>query len=199
MVRQISFALKPTITGDLVTLRPVSADDAADLAGVSTETLRLTGTHSGPFSLDELRAWYGSRAEHADRLDLAVVERSTGRWAGEIVLMNLDPVNRSCGFRILLAGPEWFGRGLGTEATRLVLGHAFDLVGVHRVELTVYAFNPRARHVYRKIGFVSEGIKRQALLWDGEWVDAELMSMLAPEWASHRGTPGAAEGIGPDA
>ena len=178
---RISFALKPTITGDLVLLRPVSADDAPGLAGISPETLRLTGTHPRPFSLDELRAWYGSRAQYPDRLDLAIVERATGRWAGEVVLTNLDPVNRSCGFRILLAGPEWFGRGLGTEASRLVLAHAFEAVGVHRVELTVYAFNPRAQHVYDKLGFVREGTKRQALLWDGEWVDAEMMSMLAPE------------------
>jgi RimJ/RimL family protein N-acetyltransferase len=79
-------------------------------------------------------------------------------------------------------GEARFGRGFGTEATRLVLGHAFDTVGINRAELEVYEFNPRARHVYEKVGFVYEGTKRQALRWDGQWIDAALMAMLADEW-----------------
>ena len=71
----------------------------------------------------------------------------------------------------------------------MILGHAFDIVGVHRVELEVYAFNPRARHVYEKIGFVHEGTKRDALWWDGEWIDAHTMAVLAHEWAAHHGHP----------
>jgi RimJ/RimL family protein N-acetyltransferase len=53
---------------------------------------------------------------------------------------------------------------------------------VHRIELQVYAFNPRARHVYEKVGFVHEGTMREALLWDAEWVDAHLMGMLSSDW-----------------
>lgn len=106
-----------------------------------------------------------------------------------MVLNDLDPPNRSCGFRIALVGPEVFGRGLGTEATRLVLAHAFDTVGLHRVSLEVYAFNPRARRVYERVGFVHEGTLRQVLRWDGAWVDADVMSILATDWAAHRGWP----------
>jgi RimJ/RimL family protein N-acetyltransferase len=69
------------------------------------------------------------------------------------------------------------GRGLGSQATRLILDHAFA-IGLHRVSLEVYAFNPRARHVYETAGFVYEGTRRDALLWDGEWTDAVVMSVL---------------------
>lgn len=47
--------------------------------------------------------------------------------------------------------------------------------------LEVYAFNPRARRVYERAGFVYEGTKREALLWDGEWTDAIVMSILASD------------------
>jgi RimJ/RimL family protein N-acetyltransferase len=177
----MTFLDKPTLAGELVTLRPVQAADAAGLAAISPETLQLTGTHR-LHSVPELEQWYISRAEHDDRLDLAIIERATGQWAGEVVLSDLDPVNQSCSFRILLARPSLFGRGLGTEAARLILGHAFDTVDLHRIELEVYAFNPRARHVYEKLGFVHEGTRRQALRWNGEWVDAHVMAILAPEW-----------------
>ncbi len=123
--------------------------------------------------------WYGSRAEEEDRLDLAVVERASGDYAGEVVLNDLDPDNLSCNFRIGLR-PGFQDRGMGSEATRLILDHAFA-IGLHRVELEVYAFNPRARRVYEKAGFVHEGTRREALLWDGEWIDAILMSVLATD------------------
>jgi RimJ/RimL family protein N-acetyltransferase len=145
MRNTISFAVKPTLAGDKVLLRPLTVQD----------------------------------------IDLAIIERATGDHAGEVVLNELDVDNQSCGFRIALPS-AYTDRGLGTEATRLILGHAFDTVGVHRVELEVFAFNPRARRVYENVGFVYEGTKRQALRWQGEWVDTLVMAMLADDWAVHR-------------
>ena len=183
MALKTDLTAKPTLTGDLVLLRPVETADAAGLLAVDAETLRLTGSH-GTATLTELERWYATRAEHADRLDLSIIERATGEWAGEVVLNELDADNESCGFRILLQGPRFYGRGLGTEASSLALGYAFDVVGVHRVELQVYDFNPRARHVYEKLGFMHEGMMRDALRWDGRWVDCHLMAMLAADWAA---------------
>jgi RimJ/RimL family protein N-acetyltransferase len=96
--------------------------------------------------------------------------------------------NRSCNFRIALAraGRD---RGLGTEALRLIVGHGFEQLGLHRIALEVFAFNPRARRVYEKTGFVVEGVLRDALRYDGAWVDAIVMSILAPEWKRHHGHP----------
>jgi RimJ/RimL family protein N-acetyltransferase len=56
------------------------------------------------------------------------------------------------------------------------------VVGVHRIELEVYDFNPRARHVYEKAGFVYEGTKRDTLHWDGEWIDCHVMGLLERDW-----------------
>src|SRR5699024_5593488 len=112
-----------------------------------------------------------SRAE--DRIVWVIVDNASGDVVGESVLNDLDVDNLSCGFRIWIAGRH--GRGLGTEATRLTMQHAFEQQGLHRVSLEVYAFNPRARHVYEKVGFRLEGTMRDALRFDGGWVDAHLM------------------------
>ncbi|QLJ02495.1 GNAT family N-acetyltransferase [Streptomyces sp. NEAU-sy36] len=188
------FLDKPTLTGERVLLRPVTVDDVPALLPLFRDagTSRLTGSHDGG-ELDEarIRDWYGTRRDQDDRLDLAVVERTTGHVVGEAVLHEWDPSNESCGFRICLA-PGTRGRGLGTEATRLIVGHGFERLGLHRISLEVYAFNPRARRVYEKAGFVAEGVLRDALLWEGERVDATVMSILAPEWFRHRGRPEAA-------
>ncbi len=184
------FSTKPTLSGDRVTLRPVGPQDVDGLRDLVSdpEATRLTGTH-GRVDEAKLRWWYATRGEHADRLDLAVIERATGSYAGEVVLNDLDPPNQGCSFRIALR-PGFQDRGLGTEATRLILGYGFETVGLHRISLEVYAFNPRARAVYERVGFVAEGVLRDALCWDGQFVDAIVMSILAPEWRLHRGRPG---------
>ncbi|MGW0122660.1 GNAT family N-acetyltransferase [Streptomyces sp. NPDC003327] len=176
------FSHKPTLAGDLVVLRPVTEEDVPALLPLfeDDEVARLTGDHSR-FDPAQLRAWYGSRGAQPDRLDLAVVERASGRVVGEAVLNEWDPHNESCAFRIAFV-PDAVGRGLGTEATRLIVGHAFEALGLYRVWLEVYAFNPRARRAYEKAGFRPEGVLRAALLWEGERVDATVMSVLAPEW-----------------
>jgi RimJ/RimL family protein N-acetyltransferase len=179
------FATKPTLTGALVTLRPFQPDDVDALAEAiaDDEVRRLTGSvHQPTFPANRLREWYATRNDQPDRLDLAIVDNTNGRCVGEIVLNQWDEDNETCNFRILI-GPGGQGRGLGTEATRLVLRHAFAKLGLHRVALEVYAYNPRAKRAYEKAGFQEEGRLRDALrLPDGTRVDAYVMAALAPQW-----------------
>jgi len=186
------FAVKPTLDGDKVVLRSFNDGDlpAIRAALLDPEARILTGSvHDeaqahAPESADEeelLRDWYGTRNDQPDRLDLAVVDKATGECVGEAVLNQWDPGNESCNFRILI-GPKGRDRGLGTEATRLIVGYGFEHLGLHRISLEVYAFNPRARRAYEKVGFRAEGVSRESLRYNGEWHDATLMSILAPEW-----------------
>jgi RimJ/RimL family protein N-acetyltransferase len=192
------FAVKPTLTGGLAILRPIDLDqDGPALRAMLSdpEGLRLTGSAHSPgapawtdAAEATFRDWYGTRNQQPDRLDLAVVDQATGRCVGEVVLNEWDEGNNACNLRIIL-DPGGRDRGLGTEAVRLITGYAFDRLGLHRVALEVYAFNPRARRAYEKVGFVAEGVLRDALRWDDGWVDAVVMSVLAPEWARHHGHP----------
>ncbi|MGW7415714.1 GNAT family N-acetyltransferase [Streptomyces sp. NPDC054863] len=187
------FSVKPTLTGERVLLRPFTEEDVpAMLAAVrDPEVNKFTGSGDGDIDEAATRTWYRTRDGHDDRLDLAVVDLATGKCVGEVVLNAWDPANRSCNFRTLL-GPEGRDRGLGTEACRLVVTYGFEALGLHRISLGVFDFNPRARRAYEKVGFVVEGRAREALWHDGEWIDDLYMSILAPEWAAHRGTPAAA-------
>jgi RimJ/RimL family protein N-acetyltransferase len=176
------FSVKPTLVGDRVVLRPMDEGDYADLKAAydDPEVTRLTGSHL-EITEERAREWMRTRKEQTDRLDLTIVERATGTAVGEAVLNEWDEPNESCSFRILV-GPAGRGKGLGTEATRLIVGYGFEQLGLHRISLEVYAFNPRARRLYEKVGFVAEGTLRHALYWDGERVDATVMSILAPDW-----------------
>jgi RimJ/RimL family protein N-acetyltransferase len=125
------------------------------------EVGRLTGTHAS-FDRAQAEQWLSNRAQQHDRADWAVLRRFDGAFLGEAVLNDLDTDNASVNYRIWLAGPEAYGRGYGTEVTRLVLDYALDTAGLHRV----------------KCGFQLEGRLRDVLLWEGHWHDELVMSVL---------------------
>lgn len=163
---------KPTLVGSLVTLRPYAPSDA-DAAWEMVndpEGRELTGT-TLHFTREQVDAWVRSRAAAPERLDLVIVENGTGEFAGEAVLNEFDAQANSANFRIVLRGPGWFGRGLGSEATSLMAHHAFTQIGLSRVVLDVRADNVRAIRAYEKAGFVETARFNE----DGvEWVDMEL-------------------------
>jgi RimJ/RimL family protein N-acetyltransferase len=191
--------VKPTLTGASVLLRPFAFDqDAPALREMlqDPEVLRLTGSCHDPGKMPEwdaaaesrFRDWYSTRTDQTDRPDLAVVDNSGGQCVGEVVFNEWSEPNRSCNFRTII-GPRGRDRGLGTEAIRLFLCYGFEQLGLHRISLDVLNFNPRAKRVYEKLGFVTEGVLREEHRWNDEWIDVTIMSMLAHEWDRHRGRP----------
>lgn len=167
-----------TLDGPRIRLMPLGPEHLDDVwSGLDdAENLRLTGTRA-EFTEEVIAAHLARIGAAPDRADWAILDRTTDRFLGEIVLNELDADNASMNTRIALA-PGQPGRGYGTEAMTVVLDHAFAEVRLHRVQLDVYAFNPRALRSYEKAGFVVEGRQRDTLFWDGEWTDSILMSVL---------------------
>ena len=174
---------KPILTGSSVTLRPIVTEDApAMFASLDDEeSRRLTGTQQ-TFTFEQVQQYCAGLLAAEDRVDYAITRPEDGLYMGEVVLNSIDWLNRSASFRIALASSQFFGTGYGTEATQLILDYGFRQLKLHRIELEVYDFNPRARHVYEKVGFVREGVRRDVLLWEGEYHSAIVMSILAEEY-----------------
>ncbi len=184
-------ATKPTLTGTLVTLRPFRDGDVEVMAQILSdpEVRRLTGSVEStaqaqrPEPLDDrLRDWYATRNEQTDRLDLAVEDAATGRLVGEVVLNEVDLEALTCNLRVLI-GPEGRDRGLGTEAVGLATAYGIERLGLRRITLEVFEFNPRGRRVYEKVGYVVTGVRPGALVFDGVAIGAVDMAVEATAWA----------------
>jgi RimJ/RimL family protein N-acetyltransferase len=91
-------------------------------------------------------------------------------------------------YHITIGEKDTWGHGLGTEATQLMLDHAFGTLGLHRIALTVFEFNERAIRAYVRCGFVVEGRARESIWRDGRWWDELAMSVLSSEWHERRGS-----------
>jgi RimJ/RimL family protein N-acetyltransferase len=101
---------------------------------------------------------------------------------GVIVLDSIDWTNGASWLGIAIGDEAHQNQGYGTEAVRLMLDFAFRELNLHRVQLTVFAYNPRAIALYEKIGFQREGVYREYLHRDGQRYDMYLYGILRREW-----------------
>jgi RimJ/RimL family protein N-acetyltransferase len=77
---------------------------------------------------------------------------------------------------------EYWGKGYGTDAMRLILRYAFGELNLQRVSLNVFEYNPRAIRSYEKLGFIHEGRARGVLRREGQRYDLVFMGILRDEW-----------------
>ena len=176
------------LEGDAVILRRhIAANLDAFLRWYSDpEVARLTRYQDGPMRAEEIERFFASRALGPESLSLAIHLRDSNRLIGTCALSQLDHENGSALFHITIGEKDTWGRGHGTEATRLLLDHAFGTLSLHRVGLSVFSFNERAIRSYLSVGFVTEGRAREAIWRDGRWWDEIHMSVLEPEWRARR-------------
>ena len=174
----------PKIEGENIHLRGVGESDLEAYYKflLDDEMGRLTGSQGG-ISREQTSAWIRKISVPAeDRVDLMIIVKETDELIGEVVLNEIDPDNRSANIRIAIRSHEHRGKGYGTEAMTQMLRYGFEALKLHRIHLGVYPFNPRAIHVYEKLGFKRDGVERDALYVDGEFHNMILMSMLEDEY-----------------
>jgi RimJ/RimL family protein N-acetyltransferase len=146
------------------------------------DVARLARYQDAPMRLDEIDRFFQVRAMGPESLAMAIHVAGSGRLIGSCAFSQLDGDNGSAMFHITIGEKDTWGHGYGTEATWLMLDHAFGTLGLHRVALSVFEFNERAIRAYRRCGFQVEGRSREAIWRDGHWWDEIGMSVLAGEW-----------------
>ncbi|MCL5935585.1 MAG: GNAT family N-acetyltransferase [Firmicutes bacterium] len=105
-----------------------------------------------------------------------------GESIGFMVITDLDKPNKKANLGMLIGEKQYWNRGLGSEAMEVILKHFFDNLGFNRIGLEVFEYNLRARHMYRKVGFVEEGIQRQGLVKGDKYYDVILMGITKADY-----------------
>ncbi|HEY7599355.1 MAG TPA: GNAT family protein [Candidatus Limnocylindrales bacterium] len=176
------------IRGRLVLLRRPQPDDLPAVRRwySDAEIARLTRYQTRSMSEPEIDMFFRGRLLAPDALAYTIAELPTERQVGFTTFSGLDPDNGSVTYHVTIGERDAWGRGLGTETTELMLDHAFARLGLHRVGLTVFAFNERAIRAYEKAGFRVEGRLREAVKREGRFWDEVAMGVLRDEWLARR-------------
>jgi RimJ/RimL family protein N-acetyltransferase len=182
----------PVLSGRLVTLRRHRPENLGAISRWyrDPELSRLTRYSMRPMPQEEIDRFFATRLLAGGSVAYGIHERGTERLIGLTTFSSLDADNGSVLFHITIGERDAWGHGFGTEAAELMLWLAFERMGLHRVGLSVFAFNERAIRSYRKAGFVEEGRLRSAIARDSRYWDEVLMGILRDEWLARRAGAG---------
>ena len=144
-----------------------------------------------PLSHPHEEKWYENILKQPlEEQPLVIDVHTENNWkpVGNTSFMNVSSRDRCAEIGIFIGDKQYQNQGYGTEAMKLMVGHGFRNLNLHRIFLRVYATNPRAIRSYEKAGFVHEGIMRQARYLDGQYIDVLIMGILKSEWKEKQRT-----------
>ena len=181
------------IIGTQVTLLPFNEQYLAAVhSWINNPDVRAGTGSEGPVADLEHRRWYERLTQ--DRTQrcfiIASGQGQDAEPAGLIGLKHMCSRSRTAECYLYIGEQRERRKGLGAEATVLLLRHGFGTLGLNKIYLHVIAGNEPALNLYRKLGFVQDGIARQHLFLGGQFVDMYQFSILATEFACRYGWNG---------
>lgn len=142
---------------------------------------------AGPFSdSNEFAGYLRAQVEAPNGLCLCVVDVQTGQQVGVVNYMNNVPEHLKIELGSIWYSPLVQRTGTNTEATCLMLRHAFEL-GYRRVEWKCNASNERSRRAALRMGFQFEGIQESHVIIKDRNRDTAWFRVLDREWSEVKG------------
>ncbi len=175
-----------TLEGDVVRLEPLARGHVPAVlrAGADPELWRLTTSRIA--SEADASAYVEAALDARDAgtaLPFATVLRASGEAIGSTRFANFDAANRRVEIGWTWIAPAWQRTAVNTEAKYLMLRHAFETLGLIRVELKTDLLNTRSQRAMERIGATREGVLRSHMIVHDERVrDTVYYSIIAPEW-----------------
>jgi RimJ/RimL family protein N-acetyltransferase len=148
------------------------------------EVTRTTATGMRPMTWEAEESWYDRLTENQQEVSFTIYDRATLQPIGNTGLIQVDYIDRSAEFGIMIGEKAFWGKGYGTETTVLMLDYGFNGLGLHNIMLRVFSNNQRGLRAYQRAGFRLIGRRREARRLGGRPHDVIYMDCLASEFQS---------------
>ncbi len=169
------------ITGEKVILRALNKEDISKILEIhnNLEIKKSAMFHPFPVSIEQDIEWFEKISEDKSNkfVYFSIIEKESNDFAGYTSLRNINWINRNCYFGITIL-PSMQGKGFGKEATSLMIDFAFNKLNLHKILLEVISDNKKAIELYKKLGFLEEGILKEQFYFDGIYHDVVLMAYV---------------------
>ena len=173
------------MAGKQIYLRPLKRTDLNQryLGWLNdAQVTRYMESGTFPSTSEDLDRFYQEVTGSRNQVLLAIIDTKSNQHIGNVKLGPIHWVHRSATFGILIGDKKYWGKGIGLEATRLMVEYGFTRLNLRRIDLGVFADHDSAVRCYERAGFKVEGRMRQALFRDGEYKDRLWMGLLRAEY-----------------
>ena len=173
--------------GEKVKLRALEMSDLDNIMkGWNNFEMRRFLASALPMSENVEREWLEkaskARPWQDGALNLAIEDKNTGEFLGTTGIFDISKQMQRAEFGIAIHNPDNFGKGYGTDATKVMLWIGFQVLGLNSIYLYTAAYNERARKAYEKAGFITVGEFRQAIFMEGEFHNFVAMDILKEDF-----------------
>jgi RimJ/RimL family protein N-acetyltransferase len=174
------------LPGSLVRLRCLERADLPQVvAWFNDPDTRAQLARTSPMSLAEEERWFDALLKsNTDAVfvieTLPTARRPAPRMLGLCGIHQIDWKHRCGTVGIVIGGESDRGHGYGTDAMRVLVRHGTHDLNLHRVQLEVFDDNAAARASYARVGFVVEGVRKDAMFKAGRYRDLVMMAVIAP-------------------
>lgn len=174
------------VEGEQLRLRRLSDDDVPRIVEACSDarTQHWLGQMPSPYTEDDAREWMQLNLEGeatGKKLTWAITGRDSDDLLGAINIFDISDIDCEIGY---WAHPEARGRGLTSEAMRVVTAYAFRELGVRRVRALAALDNAASRHVIESAGLTQSGVERLGTTLRTGPADIALYDVLVEEWSS---------------
>lgn len=164
------------IDGRRIYLRPLTETDASErYAGWLNDPAVNKYLETRSATAEELKAYIWQKNASQSAMLFGIFVKDTNEHIGNVKLEPIDEVKKTATMGILIGENNWWGKGIATDVTNLIVVYAFDALGLLEVRLGVIASNAAARRVYEKCGFAVERIDQKAIDHEGKKFDQVWM------------------------
>ena len=180
----------PTLETDRLILRRLSVSDADDMYDYSkdanvTKFLTWSPHPDRYYTIDYIK-FVQKKYKTGDFRDWAVIDKASGKMIGTCGFTSVELNNKKAEIGYVY-NPEFWGRGIATEALSRVIEFGFSRLDLNRIEGRFMLENIPSRHVMEKCGMTFEGIHREYLLIKEKYRDIGICAILRSEYEKSKG------------
>jgi len=173
------------LQGKRVLLRPIKKSDIPNFVKWMNDQ-EVNQFTQRDFPLTEMaeEKWFEKAANQADGAILVIeaIDGEDPKPIGNCGFSSIHVIYRKSTFGICIGEKDYWEKGYGTEAGRLLINYVFSRLNLNRISSSVLDINPRSLALHKKLGFKAEGRRRQAFFKNGKYCDEIIFGILRKEW-----------------
>ena len=165
-----------------VYLRPMTeADTDMVVAWRNKPSVKNYFIYQADFTREGHLRWLHEVVEKGRACQMMICDKADDKPLGSVYIRDIDHTHHKGEYGIFIGEEAARGRGIGTQAAKLMIQYGFEELGLHRIYLRALAGNDQAVRSYEKAGFVHEGYLRDDVCINGKYVDIVWMAIVNKE------------------
>lgn len=161
-------------------LRNISLDDCNEnyLSWMNdSEVNKFLESRFTTHTIDSLKDFVTSMNNSDNNIMFAIIDKGSEKHIGNVKLGGIHPIHKYADIGLIIGDKDYWGRGIATNAIKLVSQYAFNELHLRKVFAGVYENNVGSIKAFEKCGFKKSHTKKDTYFFDGKYIDAYVFEL----------------------